>query len=300
MIMPMPEDAPTRLIADGQQLLERLERAARRTRRRGDPESIHDVRVATRKLEAALDLWRSMLPRRRRRRARRALDALRRGLAMAREVEISLRLLRERFGTLPADARIASALLEDRLQQRLERLEARAARRCSRRVIGRVRRRLELTWQGVTVGEGPGISFLEVGRARLARRRNRSLAALSAAAQGDANEMLHTARVVTKRWRYMLERLAATDPTTDASEQGWLEAVQETLGRIQDLAVLRQRAVRLSPRLAPGGREGPSEPTRSLLRSLEAERAACVKKFCRLAARPAPGSSRPFEAGPAA
>jgi CHAD domain-containing protein len=300
MIMPVREDAPTRLFEDGQRLLERLERAARGTRRRGDPESTHDVRVATRRLEAALDLWRSVLPGRRRRRARRALRALRRDLGPAREVEITLRLLRERFGALAADARIASTLLGDRLQQRAGRLEAQAARRCARRVVRRVRRRFELAWEGVVLDEGQGISFVEVGRARLARRRRRGRAALLEAAEGGINELLHTARVAAKRWRYMLERLAAADPATDTSEQVWLEAVQEALGRIQDLAVLRQRAVRLSPRLAPVDCGGSWEPMRSLLEGLEVERAEVVRKFRRLAGTTARGSPRSFEAGPAA
>ncbi len=300
MTMPMREDMPAGLVADGQRLLGRLERAARRTRRRGDPESIHDVRVATRKLEAALDLWRAMLPRGRRRRARRALQALRRDLAAAREVGISVNVLRERFATLPAAARIAAALLQHGLEQHLERLEARAARGCARRVIGRVRRRFELAWQGAAAGEALGSAFLEAGRARLAQRRSRGRAVLREAVEGGANEQLHAARVAGKRWRYVLERLAAADPTTDVSERAWLEAVLDALGRIQDLAVLRERAVRLSPRLAPPGGEGSWEPMRSLLESLEAERAEYVRRFRRLAATSAPGSPRPLEAEPRA
>jgi len=300
MIVPIREDAAATLCEDGQRLLGRLERAVRRTRRGGDPESVHDVRVATRKLEAALDLWRPMLPRRRRRRARRALGVLRRGLATAREASVSLNRLRERFGSLPAEARIAAALLQDCLQQRVERLEGRTARRCARRVVERVRHRFELAWEGLALGEASGPSFLEAGRARLSRRRRRGYAALAEAAAGGTNELLHSGRVAAKRWRYVLERLAAADPTTDISEETWLEAVQESLGRIQDLAVLRERAARLTHRLAPAGCEGSWEPMRSLLRSLESERAECVRMFRRLAAATAPESLRPSGTGPGA
>ena len=300
MIMPMLEDTTTRLVADRRRLLGRLERAARRTRKRGQPEAIHDVRVITRQLEASLDLWRSILPRRRRRRARRALGALRRDLGPAREVRISLTLLHERFTALPPDARLAAALLQDFMRQRLERLDARAARRCARREIGRVRRRFEQVWEGDVLDGQPGMSLLEAGRARLAKRRNRGHMALREAAQSGANERLHSARVAAKRWRYMLERLAVTDPTADVSEQTWLKEVQEALGQIQDLAVLRQGAMRLGPRLALAECEVSSEAVQSLLESLEAERTECFRTFCRLAATGAPDRALPLEAVPAA
>ena len=284
MIAPMRDVAPARLAGDRRRWLERLAVAARRIRRRSDPESVHDVRVATRQLEACLDLWRSSLPRRERRRARRALAALRRDLGPAREVRISLNLLRERLAALPPDARVAAAPLEGFLQERLERLEARAARRCTKRKIARVCRRVELAWEGVVLDVESEASFLEAGRTRLAERRRRAQAALREAARGPASEVLHSARVAAKRWRYTLERLAATDGSTELSERPWLMGVQETLGRIQDLAVLHQRAMRLSPRLAPAECEVASEPMRSLLGSFEIEREEFVRKFYRLAA----------------
>ena len=289
MIVPVGQDAPARLIADRQGLLERLERAARRTRRRVEPEAIHDVRVATRRLEASLDLWRSILPRGRRRRARRALRALRRDLGPAREVRISLDLLRERFAALPPDARMAAAPLQDLLQEHLEPLEARAALRCGRRETGRLCHRVERVWEGIALVGEPGTSFLEAGRARLAKRRSGAQAVLREAAVSGANKRLHAARLAVKRWRYVLERLAATEPATDVSEQAWLRGMQGTLGRIQDLAELRGRALRLGPRLAPREIGVATEPMRSLLESFVAERAECVKKFHRLAATGAAG-----------
>lgn len=294
MIASSREGAAERLRRDRQRWLERLEDAGRRTRRRGDPESVHDVRVATRQLEACLDVWRSLLPRRRRRRARRALGGLRRDIGPVREVKTSLDVLRQRFTALPSDARVAAALIQDLLLRRLEPLEARAARRCGRGEMAQVRRRVERVWADVAIE--PATAFLGAGSARLAERRRRGHAAVGEAARDASDEGLHRARVAAKRWRYALERIAATDPSTDVSEQIWLKAVQEALGKVQDLAGLRRRAMRLGPRLAPLGCGVSSEPMRSLLRSLEEERAEHVRKFLQLAAAAGSGAGRPFAA----
>jgi CHAD domain-containing protein len=64
------------MVADRLRWLGRLERAAQRTRKGNVPESVHDVRVAIRQLQAWLDLWRSILSRRPRRGARRTVGAL--------------------------------------------------------------------------------------------------------------------------------------------------------------------------------------------------------------------------------
>jgi hypothetical protein len=95
----------------------------------------------------------------------------------------------------------------------------------------------------------------------------------------------------------MSKRLAAVGPATDVSEQTWLKVMQEALERTQDLAVLRKRAMRRTPRLAPADYEVSSEPMLSLVKDFEAERAECVRKSCRRASAAAPGSERSLEVG---
>ena len=283
-MIPAGADLAARVAADRHGLVERFERAARQARRRTDPEAVHDVRVATRQLEAALDLWRSVLPPRRRRRARRALRQLRRALGPAREARICLKLLNERMGGLAPEARVAAGLVQSLLQRRLERLEGRAARRCARDERERLRSRFERAWEGTAPIMGPGTFALESARARLQLRRARARDTLRDAIKAPGDERFHAARLAVKRWRYVLERFAAAEPDTDRSEQRWLRSVQETLGRIQDLAVLRDCITRM---YAP---DTPAEPTtlsagvRGLLIDFEAERARCVSEFGRLAA----------------
>ena len=280
----------TRLATDRHWLLERLEGAVRHARRRSDPEAVHDVRVTTRQLEAALDLWRSILPPRRRQRVRRTLRRLRRALAPAREVRICLGLLDQRFGALDPEARVAAARLQDLLQRRLERLDGRAARRCARSDMERLRGRFERTWEATASVLGFGTAALEAARARLEVRRARARAALRAAVQDTADERLHAARLAVKRWRYLLERFAAAEPDVDRSEQRWLKSVQDALGRIQDLAVLRERITRMCPPGAPPEATPSSGTLRSLVTGIDEERAERVREFGRLAAAAAHGA----------
>jgi CHAD domain-containing protein len=284
MIGPPAETVAARLASDRDRLLARFDQAARRTRRRADSGAIHDVRVAARRLEAELDVWRSSLPGRRRRRARRALRDLRRALGPAREAQIGLDLLHERLQRLPPEARVAAALVQERLQRRLEALERRATGRCGPRDAGRVRRRLERAWPHPSAALGAESLRLQDARSRVGARRTRALAALGQATIRSTDEALHDARIALKRWRYALERLAAVDPATDTSEREWLATVQDALGRIQDLAVLRAHSARLKRLPEVSGTPGGMEGLRGLLRALEEERTAHVSAFCRLAA----------------
>src|SRR5262245_35387608 len=56
---------------------------------RGDPDSIHGVRVATRRLQEALDLFAPILPERERERLRRRARRVRRNLAALRDADVA-------------------------------------------------------------------------------------------------------------------------------------------------------------------------------------------------------------------
>ena len=292
MTPPAEVSAAARLEVDRKRLQSRFARAARRTRRRCDPDAIHDARVALRQLEAALDLWRSALRRRTRRRARRELKALRRALGPAREAFISLGLLGERLSDLAPEARHTIEDAHSILRSRVDRLEERAARLCVRSRTERVQRRLERAWSESTAGSDPASSWLSDARARVDLRRDRANAALREAADVGTDEALHAARVTVKRWRYALERLAAVDPAVDTSAHKWLKALQRTLGQVQDLADLRARIARLNASLAPSGTRATVVSLRGLLTTIEAERSECVDEFRRRVAATPSGAGR--------
>src|SRR3989442_13976544 len=68
-------------------------KARRRVLSGEDGEAIHDVRVATRRLQAALEGFASCLPERRRRRVEKRARKIRRGLGARRNAWVLLRLL---------------------------------------------------------------------------------------------------------------------------------------------------------------------------------------------------------------
>ena len=299
MIAPRIESVRVRLLADHRALIAELERAARQMRRRTDERAVHDVRVAIRRLESALDLLKPLTRPRARRRARRALRSLRRSLAPARDVRITLQLLADRQAGFPPAARVLSQQLEERLGSRLHVLERRAARRCARAEIDRVRRRFERVWREPPFAEVADPALLEPAHARLTRRAARAVAALERATAEAEPGALHDARIQAKRWRYALERHAAATADSDRSDQRWLKQIQDALGEIQDFTILRERVKRLSGQSA--GRASDAAALRLLLESCETDRDRAVLEFRRLAItrdhgrQPPPPAVAPFQ-----
>src|SRR5262245_50266283 len=101
------------------------ERAQQVMRRRhqvrsiGTPDSVHDVRVATRRLQEALDVFATFLPDRERKRLRRRARGIRKSLAEIRDADVLVDLV-QRWRTRPerangrgGSARAKSAALPD-------------------------------------------------------------------------------------------------------------------------------------------------------------------------------------------
>lgn len=267
------------LAADRERLLGRLESAARRMRRRSDAEASHDVRVATRRLDALLDVWRALLPAKRRRRARRALRALRRALGPAREMRVGSELLRDRLPRVPAAARAAIGVVIERWERSLIGLEKDAAASAAPRAVRRIRRRIERAFPDLPGGPVADIRLAATGRARVLERRRRAVAGVRRAGEEPADERLHAARVAIKRWRYAIERVEAADPGPADPVREALVDFQTRLGRVQDLAVLRNEIRAIGARLDEAGIPEGAAAFRPLLEELEREREQAVEEF---------------------
>jgi len=234
-----------------------LEAAARRVRRGEDGEAIHDFRVASRRLAAALDLWAPILDPDSARRARRRVRRMRRELSTARDLEVLAVLYRERMPEAPPETRIA---LETRLD-RIERLLTRSARRAPdvvregrlrrvRRGLLRAVRRAPLAAAGANAGD--------LAAARISATRARALDALREAWSRRDDPSLHEARVRVKAWRYAREIAGESlgEPATPAGAAvAELRTVQEALGTVQDLVVAAGDLAREARRAR--GREQP-------------------------------------------
>src|SRR5262245_38770799 len=126
-----------------------LAAAARRVRSGTDPEAIHDLRVATRRLTAALRTWESLLPARAGEAACRGLRRLRRRVGEARGLEVHVALAEARRPGPGSRARpVVDALLE-RLRERLDKRRRQAMKRVSPRRLRRLIARIEAAASGL-------------------------------------------------------------------------------------------------------------------------------------------------------
>jgi CHAD domain-containing protein len=210
-----------------------------------------------------------VLPRDERRARRRELQALRRALGAAREAQAGPALLRERLAHLPETARVGGGFVLERLERREKKRERDAARACSRERITRISRRLRRTLRAA-VARGPvDPAWLADAHHQLATRVTKAHATLEAAIGSGTDEALHTARLAVKRARYTTEALSGIEPAAQGGAAAGFAAVQEALGRIQDIALLRARLHTEARRIAGGP---PAEALLAIERDLERER----------------------------
>jgi CHAD domain-containing protein len=218
-----------------------LLRQIAKVRASSDPAAIHDLRVATRRLQEALDFFEPCVPARARRRLVRRARRIRRALGEIRNADVTLEmvnLLRSEWG--PESSRMLHEL-RDLLRTETAALRRAATGREGVPVAG-ARKRSRALLAGLD-----GRRELDLGpRARqvLKLRVGEVLDRLPPARTGGA-EALHRLRLAVKHYRYALEIL---------EDLGWRRArpgiaaarkIQEELGRIHDLDVLAELVRRI-------------------------------------------------------
>lgn len=210
-----------------------------------DPEYIHQMRVAVRRLRAALRLFAPLLPDGFAARLLPALRALMDMLGAARDYDVLLAEIAEPvLDALPDEPRLAA--LVGVITERRFAIRRDALRRLAAPHYGEVVLQTLATLHGLegkvasggTASEAPTEppTLLDYAEAQLRRLRRKTLA-LAAQASVDAPESLHALRIGIKRLRYALEffaPLAAQKPMQRLL--GQLVELQDTLGQINDLA----------------------------------------------------------------
>lgn len=227
-----------------------------------DVEHVHQLRVATRRCRAALDLFRDALPPKDFRRLRKELRRLRRAAGNARDADVFLLSLTDKFATaLPGQLAglhwLVGQLACARGEAQLELRETTALvefQGLAKSVLASAR----------APGEGTGVpqTLIELGRSRLLQLLGR----LEELGHGDLNnpEHLHAIRIEGKRLRYTLEVLADCLPAEYRKElYPRVEEMQEILGAINDghvalarVATMRRTARFFSPTLYRDWRPG--------------------------------------------
>jgi CHAD domain-containing protein len=201
--------------------------------RGGDPATIHDLRVATRRLQEALDLFAPVLPGRESRRLRRRARRLRRHLAALRDADVV--------------AEMAASFPEARPLLRALALAPRALRDRARSRLGGVRvpgiRKRVASFTRATASRREALPPGAEDQGRVAacealRLRAAKVGDIMAGLRIDREEEAHVLRVAVKRYRYTLELMDEAGIGRHGAALEEARRVQEALGRLHDLDMM--------------------------------------------------------------
>jgi CHAD domain-containing protein len=194
--------------------------------RNGAPEGLHDVRVALRRIGATGEALQEKSIERRAR-------SLVRSLSERRQLEVDRQLLARvrEMGVLSPD--VAAGL-----DARWDSLFTTGAREAERVAVGRRMRRLLGRLADCGAGADPDLAR------RLQRARRAADRTVAHPPDGKSNRELHRYRIAVKKARYLAEDLALLGAPDAAPAVARLKAVQETLGRWNDVRLFRRRLAR--------------------------------------------------------
>jgi inorganic triphosphatase YgiF len=201
-----------------------------------DPEYIHQMRVATRRLRACLRLFAPDLPPDF---AEPLLPALRESmgrLGKARDLDVLLaEICAPVIAALPGEPRLAAlagVITEDRYAARRNTI-----RHLESREFGQLMIRLAALLHAPAMEEALVTEFVAAFAAGRMKRLRHRVRELAIHARPDDPPSLHALRIGTKRLRYALEFFAALAPGKAQRRQAsWLAEIQGTLGELNDLA----------------------------------------------------------------
>ena len=234
----------------------------------GDHASVHQARVASRRLRQALPLLGVRADADALDRADRRVRRITRALGPVRELDVTLLLLgelaRRRAAPMRAIARMREAVTEERQRRRREML---AAIKPSK--LNKLRK--QLVQVAAPESERPETrSALAEANSQAAARAAQLKGAIERAGGIYLADRLHRVRVAAKKLRYALEiqrELTGSRSTTNLNK---LKVQQDLLGRMHDLEMLIDRARIAQAALAPRDRRGMAE-LKTLVRVLEEE-----------------------------
>ena len=238
-LLTRPPEEGARVLA--LRLLDEAAGALARLEEGGDPEALHDFRVAVRRLRSSLRAYSGALDREVVDTALRRFRALGSKSGSARDLEVQVEWLRDHAAELrPAhqrDLRWLASRLEARKQGAYEGITddlAGAFERASadlREMLGAYRALIRLDGENPTETLSDHTADLLREHAAVLRRRLRAIT------HADADGEAHRARIEVKRLRYLLEPVARWLETGKPLVKR-LKGLQEVLGELHDLHML--------------------------------------------------------------
>jgi CHAD domain-containing protein len=234
----------------------------------GDRTSVHQARVASRRLRQALPLLGVRADADALDRADRRVRRITRALGPVRELDVTLLLLaelaRRRAAPKRAIARVRDAVTEERQKRRRDML---AAIKPSK--LNKLRKRLVEV--AAPESERPETrSALVEANSQAAARAAQLKGAIERAGGIYLSDRLHRVRVAAKKLRYALEIQRELAKSRSMTHLNRLKAQQDLLGRIHDFEILIDRTRGVQATLSPRDRRGMAE-LKTLVRVLEDE-----------------------------
>ena len=228
-----------------------------------DPEAVHDARVASRRLRAAMDAATGAFPERWYRSLHKDAKAITKALGSVRDYDGLLEKLAVDEASSDAAYRLGIRHLKAGISR--ERRKARSVmnKRLGRYETRRFRKEIRTRFPRKPGKQPPGqgkkgrdnqVSFEVAARVFIGARAADLFAFETTLQETDAAETFHDARIAVKRLRYALELFPAVIPGDGEQLIEALKGMQEMLGDLHDLDVRIQRVsggidrLRLSPR----------------------------------------------------
>ena len=209
--------------------------------RTGQPDAVHQVRVACRRLRSTLAAFRPVLDRSQTDRLREELAEVGSALSPTRDAEVALAHLRELVAAQPVElvlgpvaARLQQAAIKDEQAG-----DVHARRTLSSAGYLQLRDDLDALVAEPPLTEAAGRPADEVLREVLARTARRLTHAVEAAQDSDEDEALHDVRKAAKRLRYTADAAVPVLGRPVADLVSALKGVQEVLGERQDTFITR-------------------------------------------------------------
>ena len=235
----------------------------------GDETSVHQARVASRRLREALPVLGARADENALERAEKRVRRITRALGPVRELDVTLLLLAELEGkgtaARRAIARVRTAVIEERQKRRTEMLEEITPSR-----LDKLRKRLVRVASPNSRAVAVPRNALTEASAQAAHRAKALKAAIDRAGGIYLADRLHRVRIEAKKLRYALEIQRELMRSRSTAGLARLKNQQDLLGRVHDLEILIDRARGVQSTLAPRDRIGMAELNR-LVRVLEDE-----------------------------
>lgn len=235
----------------------------------GDELSVHQARVASRRLREALPVLGGRADEDALDRAEKRVRRITRALGPVRELDVTLLLLAELEGkgmaSKRAIGRVRKSVLDERHQRRSEMLEVITPSR-----LDKLRKRLVKVSSPESHVHAVPRNALTEAAAQTAHRARTLKAAIERAGGIYLADRLHRVRIEAKKLRYALEIQRELSRSRATATLARLKAAQDLLGRMHDLEILIDRARGVQSKLSPRDRIGMAELNK-LVRVLEDE-----------------------------